>query len=306
VFAVRCSGLFKSYGEVKAVDGLDLVVGIGECFGLLGPNGAGKTTTIEILEGLTKPDAGDLEILTDRWEGGDDHGLRERIGVQLQETRLPEKLTVLETVRLFASFYRAGQDCDRVIAAVELGEKRHARVGKLSGGQRQRLALACALVGDPELLFLDEPTTGLDPQGRLRVWEVIESFRKHGGTVILTTHYMEEAARLCDRVAIMDHGRIIALGTPNELVASLHADQILELQTVAPLPLDRLEALPGVASATLDGRLSRLNVRDVAATLPALVSVIAAAGTELESLTTHQPTLEDVFVRLTGRALREN
>jgi ABC-2 type transport system ATP-binding protein len=213
--AIRCAGLVKRYGDLTAVAGLDLTVQAGECFGLLGPNGAGKTTTIEILEGLTPADAGDVMVLGQRWEGGAaDRRLRERLGIQLQETKLPEKLSVEETVRLFASFYGHAHTVDEVLALVELGEKRRAWYSKLSGGQKQRLAVACALVSKPELLFLDEPTTGLDPQSRRQLWDVIARFRAAGNTVLLTTHYMEEAERLCDRVAIMDHGAMIALGSP--------------------------------------------------------------------------------------------
>src|SRR4026208_1711484 len=191
--ALRCAGLVKRFTDVTAVNGLDLEVFVGECFGLLGPNGAGKTTTVEILEGLTVADQGEVELLGQRWNGGDDRALRERIGVQLQETQLAEKVTVVETLRLFRSFYQRGHSVDEVIQTVALEEKRNARVGKLSGGQKQRLAVACALVSDPELLFLDEPTTGLDPQARLSLWDVVERFRSGGGTILLTTHYMEEA-----------------------------------------------------------------------------------------------------------------
>ena len=225
--ALRCEGLVKRFADVTAVNGLDLEVFAGECFGLLGPNGAGKTTTVEILEGLTSADKGKVELLGQQWNSTDERALRERIGVQLQETQLAEKVTVVETLRLFRSFYKRGHSVDEVIQTVALEEKRNARVGKLSGGQKQRLAVACALVGDPELLFLDEPTTGLDPQARLSLWDVVDKFRAGGGTVLLTTHYMEEATRLCDRVAIMDHGKIIALGTPLELIESLGADQIM-------------------------------------------------------------------------------
>src|SRR5882762_2121846 len=244
--AARCLGLVKRYGDVTAVNGLDLEVRAGECFGLLEPNGAGKTTTVEILEGLTAPTSGTVEVLGRAWGSGDDNDLRQHIGVQLQETQLAEKLTVAETVRLFRSFYRRGRDADAVIRLVDLDEKREARVGKLSGGQRQRLAVACALVSDPDVLFLDEPTTGLDPQARLKLWEVIEEFRHGGGTVILTTHYMEEAARLCDRVGIMDHGRVIALGTPAELITALGADQIVEFSVADNLDEQALTTLPGV------------------------------------------------------------
>jgi len=255
VAAIRCSGLVKRYADVVAVAGLELTVAAGECFGLLGPNGAGKTTTIEILEGLTEPDAGDVELLGMRWGGGGaggaaDRALRERLGIQLQETQLADKLTVAETVRLFRSFYTSSHSVDEVLALVELEEKRGAWVGKLSGGQKQRLAVACALVSRPELLFLDEPTTGLDPQSRRQLWEVIRRFRAAGGTVLLTTHYMEEAERLCDRVAIMDHGKVIALGTPRELIASLGAEHVVEFALVdgagrVPAP-EELAALPGV------------------------------------------------------------
>ncbi|HEX2225407.1 MAG TPA: ABC transporter ATP-binding protein, partial [Thermoanaerobaculia bacterium] len=207
--ALRCRGLVKKFADVTAVAGLDLEVHRGECFGLLGPNGAGKTTTIEILEGLTDPDGGEVEVLGQTWtQAGDE--LRERLGISLQETQLPEKLTVGEIVRLFASFYRESRDPDAVLAKLSLDEKKNARVGKLSGGQKQRLAVACALVGDPDILFLDEPTTGLDPQSRLQLWEQVTDFRAEGGTILLTTHYMDEAERLCDRVAIVDRGKVIA------------------------------------------------------------------------------------------------
>jgi len=304
--AVLCTGLVKHYGEVKAVDGLDLMVRRGECFALLGPNGAGKTTTVEILEGLTPPDAGDVRVLGERWTGGArDHTLRERLGIQLQETRLAERLTVLETLRMFRSFYTRGRSVDEVIALVELEEKCDARVGRLSGGQRQRLALACSLVSAPELLFLDEPTTGLDPQARHNVWRVVEEFRAGGGTVLLTTHYMDEASRLCDRVAVIDHGRMIALGSPAELVASLSADQIVELRGDGEADREALRGLPGIEGLDARNGLLMLRVSDMAAALPALLAELDRQGIGLESLATHQPTLEDVFVHLTGRGLRD-
>jgi ABC-2 type transport system ATP-binding protein len=303
--AVRCVGLVKRYVDVTAVDHLDLDVRAGECFGLLGPNGAGKTTTVEILEGLTAPDGGTVELLGQRWGVGDDQALRERLGVQLQETKLGERLTVEETVRMFRSFYRRGLGVDEIIRTVALEEKRDARVGKLSGGQRQRLAVACALVGQPDLLFLDEPTTGLDPQARLKLWGIVEAFRAGGGTVLLTTHYMEEATRLCDRVAIMDRGRVIALGTPAELIESLGAEQIVDFGVRSPLDAAPLAKLTGVRTVREREGGYSLTVSNIAAALPALLGELQRQNVELEALTTHQATLEDVFVHLTGRMLRD-
>src|SRR5262245_42207009 len=219
--AIRCTDLVKRYPgrpPVEAVRGLDLTVEVGECFGLLGPNGAGKTTTIEIIEGLAEPTSGAVEVLGMRW-GEADAAIKQRIGISLQETKLSEKLTVEETVTLFRSFYHQGLTPAEAIGRVGLEEKLPARVGKLSGGQKQRLAVACAIIGDPELLFLDEPTTGLDPHSRRQLWDIIRDLRKQGRTILLTTHYMEEAERLCDRVAVVDHGKLIALGSPRELIA---------------------------------------------------------------------------------------
>jgi ABC-2 type transport system ATP-binding protein len=308
--AIRCAGLVKRYGDVTAVRGLDLTVQAGECFGLLGPNGAGKTTTIEILEGLTPADAGDVVVLGQRWQGGAaDRLLRERLGIQLQETKLPEKLSVEETVRLFASFYGRAHTVDEVLALVELGEKRRAWYSKLSGGQKQRLAVACALVSKPELLFLDEPTTGLDPQSRRQLWDVIARFRAAGNTVLLTTHYMEEAERLCDRVAIMDHGAMIALGSPRELIGSLGAEHVVEYTIAgdgAPEALDgEIRALAGVRVVRTSGGVVSLTVAELHRTLPALMGLFERRGVALASLTTHHATLEDVFVSLTGRHIRD-
>jgi ABC-2 type transport system ATP-binding protein len=303
--ALRCAGLVKRFADVTAVNGLDLEVFVGECFGLLGPNGAGKTTTVEILEGLTPADEGTVEILGQRWKKGDDRALRERIGVQLQETQLAEKVTVVETIRLFRSFYTHGLSVDEVIHTVALEEKRNARVGKLSGGQKQRLAVACALVSHPELLFLDEPTTGLDPQARLSLWDIVEKFRAGGGTVLLTTHYMEEAARLCDRVAIMDHGKVIALGTPADLIESLGADQIVEFSVTNTLADDELKRLPAVSHLHKRDEVYSLTVSEIGVALPALLAEIKRQESEIVTLTTHQATLEDVFVSLTGRMLRD-
>jgi len=246
--ALRVRQLRKAYKDVVAVDGLDFEVRRGECFGLLGPNGAGKTTTLEICEGLNEADSGDVEVLGRRWSASA-ADLRQRLGIQLQETQLSDKLTVVETLRLFRSFYRQGPAVDEIIGLVQLRDKRTARVGALSGGQKQRLALACAIVGDPEVLFLDEPTTGLDPQARRQLWDLILEFKRAGRTTVLTTHYMDEAEVLCDRVAIIDHGKVIAVGTPLELMASV------EMPPKEPRP--------------------------------------------------HAATLEDVFVALTGRHLRD-
>ena len=302
--AVSCRGLKKYYGDVKAVDGLDLLIENGECFGLLGPNGAGKTTTIEILEGLTVPDEGDVEILGLTWKG-DEHQLRERIGISLQETQLSEKLTVHETVHLFRSFYRSGQVPDDLLRDLSLDEKANARVGKLSGGQKQRLAVACALVGNPDMLFLDEPTTGLDPQSRLQLWEVVTRFRAKGGTVLLTTHYMEEAERLCDRVAIVDHGHLIALGTPHELIAKLEAQNIIDFSSDPPLSEETLRSLPGCHGCTARGSGHQLRVDSLAESVPQLLAAVEKAGSKLVTLSTHAATLEDLFVSLTGRELRD-
>jgi len=305
--ALRVVGLRKRYGDVVAVDGLDLTVASGECFGLLGPNGAGKTTTIEICEGLTASDDGTVEVLGRRWDD-DEHALRERLGIQLQETQLAEKLTVEETVRLFRSFYPRGRSVDEVIDLVQLGEKRNARVGKLSGGQKQRLALACAMVGDPELIFLDEPTTGLDPQSRRQLWDLIIELKASGRSIVLTTHYMDEAEKLCDRVAIVDHGRVIALGTPRTLIASLGAEHVVEFSSPGSeevLRAEELEALDGIQSARLHNEEWALEVTELARAVPALLRELARRGLPLEELVTHSATLEDVFVSLTGRQLRD-
>jgi ABC-2 type transport system ATP-binding protein len=305
--ALRVRDLRKTYKDVVAVDGLALDVRAGECFGLLGPNGAGKTTTIEICEGLTEPDSGDVEVLGLRWSS-DARILRQRLGIQLQETQLSDKLTVLETLELFRSFFTRGPRPDAVIALVQLEEKRNARVNGLSGGQKQRLALACALVGDPDLLFLDEPTTGLDPQARRQLWELIEGFRQAGRTILLTTHYMEEAERLCDRVAIMDHGKMIALGTPSELIESLGAAHLVELSIgddAAGLDVHALGGIPGVRQATADNGTIRLEAAELHLVLPALVEELRRQGVPVSELRTHSATLEDVFVSLTGRHLRD-
>jgi ABC-2 type transport system ATP-binding protein len=293
---------------VQAIRGLDLAVEVGECFGLLGPNGAGKTTTIEILEGLLEPTEGEVEVLGLRWGGRDEDALRQRLGISLQETRLSEKLTVRETLTLFRSFYQQGIEPDQAIAVVSMQEKANARVGKLSGGQRQRLAVACALVGDPDLLFLDEPTTGLDPQSRRQLWDIIRDFRSEGRTILLTTHYMDEAERLCDRVAVVDHGQVIALGTPRELIARLGGDHVIEFAIAegqAQPDLAGLSDLPGVSSVRIEDGNIILRVAEPHIVLPALLDRLRDDGRELARLTTRHVSLEDVFVQLTGRHLRD-
>ena len=304
--ALQVRDLRKTYKDVVAVDGLDLEVGAGECFGLLGPNGAGKTTTIEICEGLTEPDAGDVVVLGRRW-ATDERELRERLGIQLQETDFSPNITVEETVRLFRSFFRAGRSVDETIAIVQLEEKRRARVSKLSGGQKQRLSVACALVGDPELLFLDEPTTGLDPQSRRQLWELVEEYKAGGRTVLLTTHYMDEAERLCDRVAVVDHGKVIALGSPRELIRSLGAEHVVEFAAAGGEALDdgMLARIDGVTAVRRSNGTVRLQSAALHRTVPALLATLERSGVGLAELRTHSATLEDVFVHLTGRRLRD-
>jgi ABC-2 type transport system ATP-binding protein len=304
---LRVRDLRKAYDDVVAVGGLDLEIRAGECFGLLGPNGAGKTTTIEICEGLTTRDSGDVELLGMRWETDSD-ALKQRLGIQLQETQLSDKLTVEETVRLFRSFFRKGPTVEQVIALVQLEEKRRARVGTLSGGQKQRLALACALVGDPEFLFLDEPTTGLDPQARRQLWELIEQFKRAGRTILLTTHYMDEAERLCERVGIMDRGKVIALGSPRDLVASIGVEHVVEFSVDGAAPqidADELRSIDGVRDARSDNGVVRMQVTALHRAVPALLAELVRRGIPLTELRTHSATLEDVFVTLTGRHLRD-
>ncbi|MEA2491137.1 MAG: type transport system ATP-binding protein [Acidobacteriota bacterium] len=301
---IECRNLKKHYADVKAVDGLDLSVFRNECFGLLGPNGAGKTTTIEILEGLNTPDSGEVRVLGLTWRENE-RELRERIGLSLQETQLSEKLTVVETLRLFRSFYSSGPHPDDLLRDLSLDEKRDARVGKLSGGQKQRLAVACALIGEPDILFLDEPTTGLDPQSRLQLWDVVARFRAGGGTVLLTTHYMEEAERLCDRVAIVDHGKLIALGTPAELIAKLDAANIVEFSSEPAIDEETLRAVADCHGVSRRGDKWQLRVDSLAVAVPQILQVVEDRGAKLQTLTTHAATLEDLFVNLTGRELRD-
>jgi ABC-2 type transport system ATP-binding protein len=304
--AIFCRGLIKTYPgkpPVEAVRGVDLEVRSGECFGVLGPNGAGKTTTIEILEGLLDATSGEVEILGMNWRR-DAERIRQRIGVSLQETELSERLTVLETLTLFRSFYPKGISPEEAMARVSLEEKANTWVKKLSGGQKQRLAVATALVGEPDLIFLDEPTTGLDPSSRRQLWEIIQGFTRQGRTVLLTTHYMDEAERLCDRVAIFDQGKIIALGTPRELIRALGAEHVVEFsvsEEQVPQLQQVLERLQLAAGAERVEGLFRLRVDQLHVVLPELVKQVAAAGLTLTSLTTRAASLEDVFVSLTGR-----
>ena len=309
--AIRCAQLRKTYPgkpPVEALRGLDLEVRAGECFGLLGPNGAGKTTTVEILEGILAPSGGEVELLGLRWSEHE-RELRAKIGVSLQETRFTDKLTVEETLRLFRSFYARGREPEEVLAEVGLTEKRAAYVVHLSGGQRQRLAVASALVGEPELLFLDEPTTGLDPQSRRQIWELVRVERGRGCTIVLTTHYMDEAERLCDGVAIVDHGKVIALGAPAELIRSLGGDHVVEFafdgaarESDAPAPsevLEPLRSLPSVRGVRAEGEAVQLTVSEPHRAIPALLAHVERGGRGLARLTTRHASLDDVFVSLT-------
>jgi ABC-2 type transport system ATP-binding protein len=310
VNALSLHGVRKTFADVVAVDCLDLDVARGECFGLLGPNGAGKTTTMEICEGLTIPDAGAVKLLGLNWQTGTSE-LRQCIGIQLQETQFPDKLKVEEALRLFRSFYRHGISVEESIQTAQLEEKRSSRIGGLSGGQKQRLAMACALVGDPELLFLDEPTTGLDPQARRHLWDLVDRLKQTGRTIILTTHYMEEAERLCDRVGIMDHGRIIALGTPQQLIASLGGEHIVEFAVTChasgkgDVNAEPLKAIPGIQSHRVDAGVHQLSVTELHVAVPRIFAALSEQGLHLTEFRTHSATLEDVFVGLTGRNLRD-
>jgi len=317
--SIECTNLRKTYdGNVEAVRGLSLQIEAGRCFGLLGPNGAGKTTTIEILEGLLAPTSGEVRIFGHTWNDNP-RQLREWIGISLQETRLSEKLNVRETIELFASFYSEPRPAADILEELQLTEKSDAWVGKLSGGQKQRLAVATALVGNPRILFLDEPTTGLDPQSRRQLWDIIRAFQKKGGTVLLTTHYMDEAERLCDRLAIVDHGVIIAEGTPSDFIDRLGGHHVVEFQVSNNASkngskdasrdndnLDRWRSLPSVESVRREDSTVCLSVREPHLAIPALLDAVTNDGHQLEHLSTRQASLEDVFVLLTGRHLRED
>jgi ABC-2 type transport system ATP-binding protein len=301
--AIRCQSLVKRYGDKLAVAGIELTVEVGECFGLLGPNGAGKTTTVEILEGLTQPDSGSVELFGVAWRKGQDRELQERLGVQLQDTQLADKLMVEEVLRLFRSFYRRGRSVDDLIRELDLEAERKQQYHKLSGGQKQRVALGTALAGDPELLFLDEPTTGLDPRARQTLWGIVQRFQRGGRSVLITTHYMEEAAALCDRIAIMDHGEIIALGTPRSLVDGLGLVQFVEFETKQAIDEAALAAIKAVETVTRRGEGYRLRIDRSLGSLAIVLRELERQQVTPIGLSTHQATLDDVFLHLTGRAL---
>jgi ABC-2 type transport system ATP-binding protein len=301
--AIRCQSLVKRYGDKLAVAGIELTVEVGECFGLLGPNGAGKTTTVEILEGLTQPDSGSVELFGVAWRKGQDRELQERLGVQLQDTQLADKLMVEEVLRLFRSFYRRGRSVDDLIRELDLEAERKQQYHKLSGGQKQRVALGTALAGDPELLFLDEPTTGLDPRARQTLWGIVQRFQRGGRSVLITTHYMEEAAALCDRIAIMDHGEIIALGTPRSLVDGLGLVQFVEFETKQAIDEAALAAIKAVETVTRRGEAYRLRIDRSLGSLAIVLRELERQQVTPIGLSTHQATLDDVFLHLTGRAL---
>jgi ABC-2 type transport system ATP-binding protein len=301
-------GLVKRYGALVAVNGIDLEARAGTTLGLLGPNGAGKTTTIEILEGLKPADEGEVRVLGLDWKHSAAE-IRHEIGVQLQATEFQEKLQVVEVLRMFRAFYRRARDLDEIVGWIGLEEKRQSRVGTLSGGQKQRLALGCALLSRPRVLFLDEPTTGLDPQARRRVWELVEAFVAEGGTVLLTTHYMEEAERLCDDLVIVDQGRVIARGSPRSIVASLGADSVVEFEAAddgaPPFAEAELAALPGVRSVRFEKERVVLTVTRSQEAIAGLFALAERRSRALSDLRTHRATLEDVFVMLTGKHLRD-
>ncbi|HEU4673714.1 MAG TPA: ABC transporter ATP-binding protein [Candidatus Limnocylindrales bacterium] len=302
---IRVADLHKSYGDVRAVDGVSFAVARGEIFGLLGPNGAGKTTTVEMLEGLRTPDGGELSVLGVDVARRPD-AIKPRIGVALQTAALYPKLTVVEVLELFRSFYPLpGPATSELVEALGLTERRDARTEELSGGQRQRLAVALALVNDPELVFLDEPTTGLDPAARRALWDLIARLRDRGRTVLLTTHYMDEAEILCNRIAIMDHGRILQLGTVDELVARQSLQRSVRFDREEALPDAALAELAGVVRISHDETSVILYTTDVPATIGGLLALGAERGAEPRNLLVRRPTLEDVFLELTGRAIRD-
>jgi ABC-2 type transport system ATP-binding protein len=302
--ALRLRGLRKTFPKVVAVDGVDLDVAQGEVFGLLGPNGAGKTTTLEIIEGLTSSDAGEIEILGLTWANNGQE-IRSRIGVQLQSTSLFNKITPRESLDLYGSYYPKRRSTEELLKLVQLEEKADAYHITLSGGQQQRLALAMALVNDPELVFLDEPTTGLDPQARRGLWDVVRSMKAEGRTVVLTTHYMDEAEALCDRLAIMDHGKVIATGTPASLIADLAIPSVVELTFDGPAPEPGAFATDLGLAVERRADLWEIPTPDPKALLPRLLEAAETRAVPFQQVHIRRATLEDVFLHRTGRSLRE-
>jgi len=303
VTAIALDHLQKSYGDLRAVDGVTFEVSPGEIFGMVGPNGAGKTTTIECLEGLRRPDEGRLSVLgLDPQRQG--YELRERIGVQLQESSLPDRLKVREVMSLFAAFYRRSVDSRALLDQLGLAEKSGAAFGQLSGGQKQRLFIALALINDPEIVFLDELTTGLDPQARRAMWDLVKGVRDRGKTVFLTTHYMEEAEQLCDRVAIIDHGKIAALDTPRNLVASLDAENRIVFSVDGPVDPAPFRSIQGVTRVEQSGGRVIIFGREDGL-LVRVVVALDSAKIRFRDLRTEQPSLEDVFLALTGKEMRD-
>lgn len=304
--AIRVTGLHKSYGDFEAVRGIDFEVAQGEVFGLLGPNGAGKTTTVEILEGLRARTAGQVSVLGYD-PASDTMAVKDRIGVSLQATNLPEKMKVLEAAELFAAFYSRSTDISALLKRLQLWEKRGSFYSTLSGGQKQRLALALAMINEPQVVFLDEPTTGLDPQVRLEIHSLIEELRDQQRTILLTTHYIEEAERLCHRVAIVDEGKIIALGTPRELQQKILGHSRVEISTLTAMPAEPPKDWPEEYPIVLSSDRMKLTVPapKPARAVVDLVKWLDSAGAELDDLHIKRPTLEDVFIELTGKSLRD-
>ncbi len=301
--AIRISNLYKSYGRIKAVDGISLTVEEREIFGILGPNGAGKTTTLEMIETLRAPDDGTIDVLgLDVVK--DAQAIKELIGVQLQTTVFFDQLSVFETIDLFSSFYPKTLAINDLIALADLNDKSHSRVNELSGGQHKRLSIALALVNDPRIVFLDEPTTGLDPQARRRIWEIVENLRNQGKTLVITTHYIEEAEHLCDRVAVMDQGKIVAQGTPEQLINEHAADSIISLRIDPPLHADALRAIKGVIDARVSEGQYEVTTKTPQETLVELMSLARERGFEASDINMKRVTLEDVFLKLTGKRIR--
>ena len=301
---VEVKNLTKRYGDLVAVNEVSFSIKKGEIFGLLGPNGAGKTTTVEMIEGLRKPDGGTIKVCGIDVPKGTDR-VKEIIGAQLQSTTIYDTIKVREVVDLFGGYYQKSIPTDQILEDVSIADKQGSFVGTLSGGQKQRVALALALVNDPEVLFLDEPTTGLDPQARRNVWDIIEGLRGKGKTIILTTHYMEEAERLCDRVGIIDHGRIIALDTTRDLIAKQNLESSIEFTTSKSVSKEFFEKLPKVSKVAQDGDRFILHTKESSRVLAELTRLAEENGLNLENISVRKATLEDVFLALTGKMLRE-